>query len=254
MLKFDPGGCRWHDCLAQGLRKDRVGVLIVKLRLDRAARVKLARVADLARHAQESVGRGGPGTQRGCLGQISACEDILEVRRAGGVEIDLALKAGLPPVILVLDEAGVGPLDHDRNQLVRRAETDVSGHVELGRRARVLAHPDRLAVDVDEQRAFAPAEVQHEAAPLPVSRHGELAAVDARGILAGHMRRLIGERHDDVGVVGRAVALHRPVARHRDGRPTAGRQRIPGHRFGPGREFELPLAVQAHEPRRLFAR
>ena len=86
----------------------------------------------------------------------------------------------MPPLVLVLDEARVGPADDDGDELVRPVVADEVGDVELGGRAGVLRDADRLAVDEDVERALGAAETEHDAAPPPAAGHENAPPVDAR--------------------------------------------------------------------------
>ncbi len=154
----------------------------------------------------------------------------------------------MPPLILVLDEARVGPADDDGVQLVRPVVVDELRDVELGRRLRVLGQSDRLPVDEHVENALERAEVQHDGPALPPARHPEATPVDAGLVLVGHVRRQIGERHLHVGVLRRAEALHRPEARHVDLAPAPPRAEDVRRLFRPRGQAELPLAVERGQP------
>ena len=73
-------------------------------------------------------------------------------------------------------------------------------HVELGGEVRVLADPDVVTVELDEQHALGGAHVEHDAAPGPRRRDLERPLVDAGRVLVRRCRRAMGERHLDVRV------------------------------------------------------
>ena len=81
----------------------------------------------------------------------------------------------------------------------------------------------------------------------------EAAAVDAGLVLLGHVRRQVGERHLDVGVLGLAEALHRPEPWHVDTAPAAPRVQRVRRFFRTRRQAKLPLAVERGEPGRARA-
>ena len=218
---------------------------IEQLHRDRHASLLLARRADLARHAQHAVAQ--------VVRQIAAGKHVLDLRHAGAVQKHLALKARLPPMILILDETRIRPARHHRNQLVWLIAHDQRREVKLRRRARVLAQPHRLPVDVHVQRTLAAAEVQHYPPVAPGLRHVKHAPVDPGRVLLRHARRRFGKRHDHIRVMRLAEALHRPVARHGDLRPAARGNLGPGCLLRFRLDLEFPLAVQRHEPRRAFA-
>ena len=90
-----------------------------------------------------------------------------EVDGPGGVQEHGAGDPAVPPLVLVLDVRGVGPLHDGQPEGVAARLQDV-GHVELGRKVRVLAHPDLDPVEVDDQHALGRADVEHDAPPDPV--------------------------------------------------------------------------------------
>ena len=178
------------------------------------------------------------------LVEIGAREHVGDVRLRRREQAHAARDSGMPPLILILDEARVGPADDDRDELVRAVVAHQRADVELGRRARVLRDPDRLSVQQDVQRSLDASEVQHDPAPAPATRHRELAPVDPRRILVRHARGPRVERHHDVRVVRRAEALHRPEAGNLDRLEAAGgRERAPAPRPG-ARPPQQPLAVE----------
>ena len=205
----------------------------------------LAGEPDLTGHAQHAILQ--------VLGEVAAGKNILQMRHAGAVEEDLALNAGLPPVVLVLDEAGVGPLYDHCHQLVAGAVVDQPRHVELVGGAGVLADTHGPAIDINIESAFTAAEMQHHATTGPVCRHAEGAAVDTGRVFVGHVGRQVGKRHHHIGVLRAAESLHGPVAGHGDGGPAFGAEVVPGDVFGTGLQFEIPLAVERLEPRRALA-
>jgi len=176
------------------------------------------------------------------------------VRRAGGVEVYLALDPGLPPVVLILQKTGVGPLEHHGQQFVRSANSDQLGDVEFGRRARVFAEPDRLPVEKDVQRSFATAKMQYDAAAIPNLGQEEFAPVDAGEVVVGDIGRKIGEGHLHVGIVRPAEPLHGPVPRHLDGGPAVRADAGFRHGLRAGKNPKIPLAVQTVEPWRILPR
>ncbi len=177
--------------------------------------------------------------------------------RRGRVEIDLAVQAAHPPLVLVLDERGVGPLHDDGDELVLLAPLHEGREVELRRQARVLAHADGVAVEENIEHALRAAKMDDDAPAFPVRRDAERLRVNAGGVRRGHRRRLVGKWHLDVGVVRMAVALHRPVARHRDLRPAGAvglRRNVRLHQFlRPRGQAKAPRAVEGAEPGRLLA-
>ncbi len=65
----------------------------------------------------------------------------------------------------------------------------------------VLAEPDGLTVEQDQQRVVHAAEMQNDATAFPVARDLEHAAIDAGQVGRRKPRWLLGEGHLDIGVV-----------------------------------------------------
>ena len=78
----------------------------------------------------------------------------------------------MPPLILILHEGRIGPLDHRETNVILTLH-EVIGHVELGCEVGVLAQPYRSLVDVDDEDALCCADVQHDAASGPGFRYAE---------------------------------------------------------------------------------
>ncbi len=152
--------------------------------------------------------------------------------------------ARVPPLVLILDEAGVGPAYDDGDELIAAAAADEVGDVELRGRPRILCDPDGPAVQHHVQHALGASEAQHDPPPGPVAGDREGATVDAGGILLGDEGRSVLERHRHIRVPGYVVTEHRPEARHLNGVPPARSTECPGRVVGAPDEPELPVAVQ----------
>ncbi len=165
--------------------------------------------------------------------------DVSQVGRRRRVQEHGAGDAPVPPLVLVLDERGVGPLDDGQPQGVL-AGLEGIGQVELRGEVRVLAHADLEAVELDDEHALGRPHVEHDAPPAPRRGHLDGPLVDPGRVLLRHLGWPIGERHLDVGVV-RLVerVLHRPAARHLDRSPGVARVVV-----RPVEELEPPGAVQ----------
>ena len=126
------------------------------------------------------------------VGRVEAGLDleIADADLGRGVEIDVALDAGQPPEVLALEIGAVRPaVDLDGQDVLARLEEP--GDVELGRRLRVLAEADLLAVDPDVEERLDGAEVEKDVASRPIRRDGERPAVGAdRVVVVRHERRL----------------------------------------------------------------
>src|SRR5690606_7102497 len=179
--------------------------------------------------------------------------DVAEKGFGGGVEEDLAVEAGEPPLVLVLNEGGVGPLDDEGDEFVFAVGSEGGGEVEFGGEAGVLGEADGDAVEVDGEHAGGAAEVDDDASAGPSGGDGEGAAIDAGGVIGGDVRRLVGPRHLHVGVVGFAVALGLEITGDGDRAPRGGggeggalgeAQGV----FGGGLAAELPFAAEREHP------
>jgi hypothetical protein len=175
------------------------------------------------------------------------------VHRARRVEEDRARDAAVPPLVLVLDVARVGPLDHDEPDDVALAGADVSGDVELAGEVGVLADADVDPVDGGEEHALRGADVEDDAASRPAGWDLHVPLVDAGRVAVGRREgRPAGERHLDVRVVREVPdavdvveLLEGPAPRHGQG-GSEGRARRDGReRSLWGREeLEPPRAVE----------
>ena len=90
----------------------------------------------------------------------------------------------MPPLVLVLDERGVGPL-HDGEPEVVRTGSQVAGDVELGGEVGVLAQPDLEAVDRHDDEALGRADREHDPAIRPSSGTVNSRSYTPVGLSAG---------------------------------------------------------------------
>ena len=121
--------------------------------------------------------------------ELPAGEHVGDVRRPGRVEEHLAGDARVPPLVLVLHEARVGPADDRRQDPIRPQRVDETREVELRGGSRVLGQPDRVAVHQDVEHPLDAPEVEHDSPARPLAREPEVAAIQARRITLGHGRR-----------------------------------------------------------------
>ena len=93
--------------------------------------------------------------------------------RRFGHQLDAAVESGHPPLVLVLDPAGVTPTRHDDAHLVVTGDDGV-GHLERRRQPAVLAEPDERPVDPDEgHRVRRPdAQERPSSGPRPADTEG----------------------------------------------------------------------------------
>ena len=153
--------------------------------------------------------------------QAGVHPDVGQVHRRGRVEEGRPGQTAVPPLVLVLDEARVGPLHHGQPDRVGRTGPDHGGDVELRGQVRVLADADPPAVHLDDQHALGGSDVQHRSTPAPAGRHVDLPLVDPGRIRGRWVRRQVGPRHLHVRVVRPVVdrvdvveLLQRPAAGH----------------------------------------
>ena len=181
---------------------------------------------------------------------IAERKHILQIGRRSRIQIDAAVDARHPPLVLILDIAGVGPADHLADQSVHSLEIHCAGQVEFRRQPGVLAHADQPAVQIEFQIALGAADVNHHPAALPLLRRPERRAVNAGRILLRHHRRIVLERHLHIGV-NRLVEKpgHRPVGGDGDLAPLLHirlrRREIRRHLLRAVIKPEFPVAVKA---------
>ncbi len=192
--------------------------------------------------------------------EVGADHEVPQAHLRLGDQVHVAEDPGEPPVVLVLQVAAVGVVDHlDREHVGPGPQ--VLGHVELAWREGVLAVAEPLPVQPHVVGRLHAREVHDDAPALPLGRHLEVRAVEPRGVVVvGHARRVGLEGMLDVREerpIVRPVlvrAYHLPVRRHR--------QRVPAgvvvarlleprrHREGVLRPAETPVSVQESEVRR----
>ncbi len=172
--------------------------------------------------------------------------DVREVHRCGGVEEDRPGDPAVPPLVLVLDEGGVRPLDDGEPDDVGPARAQLRGHVELARQVRVLAHADVGPVDPHQQHALRGPHVQHDAAPGPARRNLDLALVDPRGVALAWA----GAAGGRATASGRSCSAAGRRRRARRRSPAASSSPGPrrGSRGGP-RPAPAPASGRARRPR-----
>ncbi len=159
--------------------------------------------------------------------------------RPGRVEVDRAGDPAVPPLVLVLHVGRIRPL-HDPQVQGVRAGSETVGQVELRRQVRILADPDRLAVERDDEDALGGADVEDDPPSRPVGGELELALVDAGRVQLRDRRRAARERHLDVRVVRDVPGPgHRPDTRDVSLRPVGA-----GGIVGSPQELEPPPAVE----------
>ena len=181
--------------------------------LFRSVRQKGRKVhAKMRLHGKESVS--------GLQIQIPVGEEILKIDRSRRIKIDAPVDARHPPLVLILDIAGVGPADHFADQRVASGIADRRRQIELRGKTRILPHADELAVQIDFQITLRSSDVNHNPTILPGIRKTEGRPVDARRILLRNHRGIVLKRHLGIGVNGFVeTAAQRPVGRNRDSVP-----------------------------------
>ena len=106
---------------------------------------------------------------------------------AGGVEVDRARQATVPPLVLVLDEGGVGPLDDLQSERVGALRSSVALTSNSEARCESLPIPTGAPLSVTMSTDSAAPTWRTTRRPSPLGRELELALVDARGVVAGHV-------------------------------------------------------------------
>ncbi len=235
--------CRYR--LLERLAEDVAAAGIEEADADLPSSASSVRKADLRIDLQETVPV--------LVVQIPDGEDVGNVGRPGGVEVDVPIDSGHEPVVLVFEEGSVGPADHHGcDEILTRL--DELRHVELGGEPRVLAHAHRMSVYVDVEHTLGAAEVEHHPTPLPAFGNLKAPPVEPGGVLLRNRRRRLGKRHLHIRVVGAVVALEGPVAGNRNPGPArvveVAREEVFGARLRLRTERELPVAVQRLEPGR----
>ena len=176
---------------------------------------------DIALEGDPHIERQGAG--REVVGQSGDGLDLAEVSGTGRVEEHRAGDPAEPPLVLILHEVRVGPLDHGQVEGVR-AGPQVWREIELRGEVGILADPDIATVDGDDEDALGGPDVENDTPIRPGRWDLEVAAVVAGRVMGRDVRRQFRVRHPDVGVM-RQVAeiltglLHVPGARHGDRRP-----------------------------------
>jgi hypothetical protein len=127
--------------------------------------------------------------------------------------------SAVPPLILVLEECGRGPLFHRELNLVASG-TQGLGDVELGRQMGVTARPDWHAVDGHQQHPLRRADVEDHP-PLLATWVVECSSVDAHRVAIRDLRVRLVERHEYIRIMWSvSVRAHRPQIRNGDDVPT----------------------------------
>ena len=184
--------------------------------------------------------------------QARNCRRVSEGDPRHGHQLDAAMQAGHPPLVLVLDPRRRAPPRHDDAHRVR-ATAEVLADVVGRRQVAVGAEPDERPVDPHEAHRVRRADAEQRAATAPGRGHRELAPVDAGRVVGRDVRRLEGEGHPHVEVdrtpaVVAAVRRQDPAARYGDLVPAVRRclgVDVGGLDLGGRRtEAELPLTVE----------
>ena len=176
---------------------------------------------------------------RQVVGETGIDPDIGQVDVARRVQEDRPGDPAVPPLVLVLDEGRIRPLDDAQRQGVG-ARPDAAGQVELRGEVGILPDPDLLAVEADDQDALGGPDMEHDPPIGPVRGNLEFALVDAGRVRLGDLGRKALERHLDVRVVRQVRGPgHRPDARDVGLAPV-------GSRVGVGRrqQLESPAAIE----------
>ena len=160
---------------------------------------------------------------------VGVDEEILDAAVGAVAQAHRAEDAREPPLVLVLEVAREAPLSDTHGQLVDSRPQRI-GDVELARQAAARCIADRDAVDPHLVPGVDALESEHSPSVLrPVRGQLDVAAILAGRIHVRHVRRLHGEREDDVRVGRPAEPLQLPMPGHVDpapGCPRVGRIRV----------------------------
>ena len=168
------------------------------------------------------------------VAQLGVHEVIADAHARALQQIDVAEDARLAELVLILEVAAVAPLQHQHGDGVG-ALADIGRHVKLGHGMGDLAVTHELAVDPHIEAGIHALEAQRSAAGvagLVVKR----AHIQSAGVVHRHIRRIIGERIADVGVLMPVIALGLPDGGHDDF--------IPGQLLGGELRRQLGKAVK----------
>jgi hypothetical protein len=190
--------------------------------------------------------------------EVGTHEEVADVLRPGRPQKPVAVEPREAPHVLVLQAAAVAEAVNLRGHDVV-PHLQVLGHLEDSQGARALAVAHLLAIDPEKERRVGPFELEKHAAVVPAVGNGKGAAVGPDGITrvmgrervgrrSHHARRVHLERISGVQVDRRTVALHLPVAEHRNAVPVtyvvAWLVKIGGPTLRIGRPMETPVAVE----------
>jgi hypothetical protein len=200
------------------------------------------------------------------VGQTCPEVEIAQVQCVRRPQVNVAENPRQPEHVLILQIGSIAELIHLCGQDVLSL-IQIARDVELSRSPRILRIADLLPVDPQVKRRIHPAEDNEGAASLPSCRNLEpvpvgphLIAVFLRKIRkmlrrhTHHLRRVLRERINDVGVQWPTIAFDLPVRWHRDFLPT---RVVEFHRLEPHRPrrriahmMEFPVPVERLAPRR----
>ena len=110
----------------------------------------------------------------------------------------------MPPLVLVLDEGGIGPFRHRESNSVF-AGPEIRTDVKIRSEAAILCHADKVVVDEDLQEVFESTDAYDCASLGPVDWNHELALVDACWVGCRRSGRKVIERHLHIRVLREIV-------------------------------------------------
>ena len=164
------------------------------------------------------------------------------MQRIGGVQQHRAGDPAVPPLVLVLDVRGVGPLDDREPQRGPLAGAHHVGEVELARpdgspwRRRPAARPHATSSTLSAAPTCSTIRRPAHSAGMSTSR-----SYTPVGLAAGECGGNSGQRHPDVGVLRQvAGVLHGPGAGHLGRGPPVAERRVRGRQ-----QLEAPGAVES---------
>jgi hypothetical protein len=192
--------------------------------------------------------------------EVGADDEVAEAHARLRDEGDVAEDPGEAPVVLVLEVAAVGVVQHLDGEDVR-PRSQVPREVELAGGEGIFAVAEALAVQPHVVRRLDAGEVNEDAAALPVGRDLEASAIEPRRVVVvRHAGRVGRERVLDVReerpVVGSFLVGAHDLPVRRDGQRVpravvvAGLLEALGHGDGVLHPAEAPAPVQEADARR----
>ena len=154
--------------------------------------------------------------------QRSAQGEVLHPALRPRIQVHTPLDAAVPPVVLSLEIGTVAIAEYLHRQRIL-ALLQQPRHIEMSRKAAVLAVSGQLTVDPAVESRLHTLEIQENVHALPSARQGELPDVGPHGIVVlGNIRRIRGKGIARIRINRCVEPLQLPASGHPDIRPAAG--------------------------------